>query len=221
MMIQILRDENRDTLAPLCCHRALADLEMAGTTVSDVITSRWEGAIADFASNDMLTATIAFWPSKELLATLAAQSGAYIVTDAEETPVAWRSADGKPPADATRIPADAASFRIRYPWDLLKVHEEVLSGITESRIEGTVREGAHIDGILILGEGSVVLPGVYMEGVTVIGKNCKIGPNCYFRGNTSLGDNCHVGQAVEIKNSILMNKVAAGHLSYIGDSIVG
>ena len=24
MMIQILRDENRDTLAPLCCHRALA-----------------------------------------------------------------------------------------------------------------------------------------------------------------------------------------------------
>ncbi|MCI5799698.1 MAG: hypothetical protein SPK75_03405, partial [Victivallales bacterium] len=107
------------------------------------------------------------------------------------------------------------------PWDLLKVHEEVLSGITESRIEGTVREGAHIDGVLILGEGSVVLPGVYMEGVTVIGRNCKIGPNCYFRGNTSLGDNCHVGQAVEIKNSILMNKVAAGHLSYIGDSIVG
>ena len=81
---------------------------MAGTTVSDVITSRWEGAIADFASNDMLTATIAFWPSKELLATLAAQSGAYIVTDTEETPVAWRSADGKIPADAPRIPADAA-----------------------------------------------------------------------------------------------------------------
>ena len=97
----------------------------------------------------------------------------------------------------------------------------MLSEIKESRIEGTVREGAHIDGILILGEGSVVLPGVYMEGVTVIGKNCKIGPNCYFRGNTSLGDNCHVGQAVEVKNSMLMNKVSAGHLSYIGDSIVG
>ena len=221
MLIQILRNENRETLAPLCCHRSLAELEMAGTDVNDVILSRWEGAVCDFNSSDMITATIAFWPSKALLERLAALPGPYILQDAEQQPLAWRSPTGELPAGAMTIPADDASFRIRYPWDLLRVHEEVLSEITESKISGTVREGAHIDGILILGEGSVVLPGVYMEGVTVIGKNCKIGPNCYFRGNTSLGDNCHVGQAVEVKNSILMKKVSAGHLSYIGDSIVG
>ena len=54
----------------------------------------------------------------------------------------------------------------------------------------------------------------------MIGRDCKIGPNCYIRGTTFIGDKCHVGQAVEIKNSILMDHVAAGHLSYIGDSIV-
>ena len=45
MLIQILRNENRETLAPLCCHRSLAELEMAGTDVNDVILSRWEGAV--------------------------------------------------------------------------------------------------------------------------------------------------------------------------------
>ena len=53
------------------------------------------------------------------------------------------------------------------------------------------------------------------------GKNCKIGPNCYIRGNTAIYDNCHIGQSVEVKNSIFMEGVSAGHLSYIGDSIVG
>jgi bifunctional UDP-N-acetylglucosamine pyrophosphorylase/glucosamine-1-phosphate N-acetyltransferase len=66
----------------------------------------------------------------------------------------------------------------------------------------------------------VILPGVYIEGNAVIGENCKIGPNCYIRGNTSIGDNCHIGQAVEIKNSILQNKVSAGHLAYAGDSVI-
>ncbi|MEG2076939.1 MAG: hypothetical protein RRY34_10585, partial [Victivallaceae bacterium] len=67
---------------------------------------------------------------------------------------------------------------------------------------------------------SVILPGVYIEGNAVIGKNCKIGPNCYIRGNTTIGDNCRIGQAVEVKNSIIMDNVAAAHLAYIGDSVV-
>jgi len=221
MMIFIYRNENRDTLAPLCCKTGLADLKMANTTVNDIMLTHWEGAIGDFSADMILSAPLAYWPSKELLAGLAAKKGKYIVTDRDGNNIAWLNNDQSVPVDAEKIPADDKSFVIQYPWDLLKVHEEVLSEIGESRIEGTVREGAHIDGVLVLGEGSVVLPGVYMEGVTVIGKNCKIGPNCYFRGNTSVGDNCHVGQAVEIKNSILMDKVAAGHLSYIGDSIVG
>lgn len=112
------------------------------------------------------------------------------------------------------------SFLLQYPWDLLQANEILMKGIKED-IRGTVRNNVTIDGTLILGEGSTILPGVYMEGNIIIGKNCKIGPNCYLRGSTAIGDNCHIGQAVEVKNSILMDHVAAGHLTYIGDSIIG
>ena len=113
MLIQVLRNENRDTLAPLCCHRSLAELEMAGTNVNDVILTRWEGAVGDFASTDMLTATIAFWPSKQLLSQLAALPAPWIVADAENQPLAWRSPTGALPENAARIPVDEASFAIR------------------------------------------------------------------------------------------------------------
>ena len=55
----------------------------------------------------------------------------------------------------------------------------------------------------------------------VIGTNCKIGPNCYIRGNTSIGDGCHIGQSVEIKNCVILSKTNVGHLSYVGDSVLG
>lgn len=118
------------------------------------------------------------------------------------------------------MPIDDDSLQIRYPWDLLTLNERLIGDISESRFCGERRENVSIDGNVVLGEGSVLLPGVYIEGNAVIGKNCKIGPNCYIRGNTHIGDDCHIGQAVEIKNSILMNGVSAGHLSYVGDSII-
>jgi UDP-N-acetylglucosamine diphosphorylase / glucose-1-phosphate thymidylyltransferase / UDP-N-acetylgalactosamine diphosphorylase / glucosamine-1-phosphate N-acetyltransferase / galactosamine-1-phosphate N-acetyltransferase len=113
------------------------------------------------------------------------------------------------------------SFLIRHSWDLLRANEQYLSSLNEPDIEGDVHAQAVIDGIVRIGEGTRILPGVVIEGNVVIGKNCKIGPNCYLRGNTSIGDGCHVGNAVEIKNSILLSKTNVGHLSYVGDSILG
>ena len=110
---------------------------------------------------------------------------------------------------------------IRYPWDLLRANELYVAGLTESRIEGEVHPLAVIEGVLHLGKGSRILPGVFIEGNVVIGENCKIGPNCYIRGNTSIGDNCHIGQSVEIKNCVILSRSNVGHLSYIGDSILG
>ncbi len=115
---------------------------------------------------------------------------------------------------------DSESVRIRFPWDLLRINERLVGALEHDEIAGTVREGVVVDGHIVLGKGSVLLPGVYIEGNAVIGENCKIGPNCYIRGNTSVGDKCHIGQAVEIKNSLFFDHVSAGHLSYFGDSVV-
>ena len=108
-------------------------------------------------------------------------------------------------------------FKIIYPWQLLDLHAEILSFFTKTENPGA----AQVDGVLIVGKGSRILPGVYVEGVVMIGKDCKIGPNCYLRGSTSVGHGCHVGQGVELKNSIVGDHTAIGHLSYVGDSILG
>ncbi len=127
----------------------------------------------------------------------------------------------KGPPMAALMEASTDSFLIKYSWDLLRVNELVLSSLTESAHQGTVHSAAHVDGILITGPDTRILPGVYVEGRVVIGANCKIGPNCYLRGSTTIGDGCHVGQSVEIKNSILGHGTSVGHLSYVGDSILG
>lgn len=108
-----------------------------------------------------------------------------------------------------------------YPWDLLNANEVMIQEIKESKIEGVVEEGAVIKGIAVIGKGTVVKSGAYIEGPVVIGDNCAIGPNCYIRGSTSIGNNCKIGNAVEIKNSIIMDNTHVGHLSYFGDSVIG
>lgn len=111
------------------------------------------------------------------------------------------------------------SFSPKLPWDLLDINAEIMANITEWSGIDTIQMDE--DAQVIVGEGTKILPGVFIEGKVIIGKNCKIGPNCYLRGSTTIGDNCHVGQGVEVKNSILCHGVAVGHLSYVGDSIVG
>jgi UDP-N-acetylglucosamine diphosphorylase/glucosamine-1-phosphate N-acetyltransferase len=106
------------------------------------------------------------------------------------------------------------------PWDLLEANQQVLSQIS-SRINGTVEEGAVIKGNCIIESGAVVKSGAYIEGPAYIGENAVIGPNCYIRAYTSLGKNVRIGNAVEIKNCIIMDNTHVGHLSYVGDSIIG
>ncbi len=113
------------------------------------------------------------------------------------------------------------SFEIKYAWDLLKINETLISGISQNVIIGSVHPNAVVEGIIHVGAGTKILPGVFIEGNVIIGANSKIGPNCYIRGNTFIGDNCHIGQSVEIKNCLIMDKTNVGHLSYVGDSILG
>lgn len=106
------------------------------------------------------------------------------------------------------------------PWELLDVNS-LLIGDIKTHIKGKIESGVTINGNLYLDEGSVILSGVYIEGNVYIGKNCDIGPNSYIRGNTYFGDNVHVGNAVEIKNSVVMENTNISHLSYVGDSVIG
>ncbi len=109
---------------------------------------------------------------------------------------------------------------IGYPWDLLKANEHLLKDLKGS-CEGIVEPNATIKGEVVIGKGALIRNGSYIEGPVVIGENCDIGPNCYIRPSTALGNNVRIGNAVEIKNTIVMASTHIGHLSYVGDSVIG
>ncbi len=54
-----------------------------------------------------------------------------------------------------------------------------------------------------------------------IGEGSTIGPFARIRPETVLNKNVHIGNFVEVKKSTLGNGTKCGHLSYLGDSVIG
>jgi bifunctional UDP-N-acetylglucosamine pyrophosphorylase/glucosamine-1-phosphate N-acetyltransferase len=92
---------------------------------------------------------------------------------------------------------------ISYPWNILDANKFILDEFGSQIENCKIRDGAVIEEPVAIGDGSV------------------IGPNCFIRKYSTIGKNCKIGQAVEIKNSIVMNNTYVSHLSYVGDSIIG
>ena len=106
------------------------------------------------------------------------------------------------------------------PWDLLEANK-MIQGQQKGKIEGTVEDGAMIKGEVVIKRGAFIKSGAYIEGPAIIGEDSVIGPNCYIRAHTAIGNNVKIENAVEIKNCIIMDDTNIGHLSYVGDSIIG
>jgi len=106
------------------------------------------------------------------------------------------------------------------PWDLLEANRWALMG-KEHKVYGLIENDAHLIGPVTVKETARIRSGVYVEGPAFIDEGSDIGPNCYIRPHSSIGKKVRIGNACEIKNSIIMDKVHIGHLSYVGDSIIG
>jgi len=213
---------------PLTCTRPLGACAVAGHTVRVC----QEQALAQAGLETAPSGTQAegpglylagdAWVEATVLRQFAGEQAPKVLKSAAGTVLAWLHDRPITPTNASVMRAAAASaFPLVYPWDLLRLNEWLVGGLQADDIRGQVSPRAEIEGHLVLGEDSRILPGVFIEGNVVIGRHCKIGPNAYLRGCTAIGDGCHIGQAVEIKNSIVMDDVWIGHLSYCGDSIVG
>ena len=111
-------------------------------------------------------------------------------------------------------------FDVGRPWDLLDANVWALKRM-DHKVLGTIEQGAHLIGPVTVAESARIRSGAYIEGPVFIDEEVDIGPNCYIRSGTSLGKKVRVGNACEIKNSIIMDGTHAGHLSYVGDSILG
>ena len=191
-----------ESLQPLTCGRELGDCLVAGMTFRELQASMRR----ELVGGEAIVLAENVWIAPETLMCLLEADPPTLVMGDEVVARGSGSSD-------ERVYVSDSGVLVCYPWDLLTLQERVLERLTESRIEGDLHARATVDGIVVLGEGSRVLPGVYIEGVAVIGRDCKIGPNAYLRGMHMIGDGCHIGQAVEVKNSILYHNTAMGHLS--------
>lgn len=70
-------------------------------------------------------------------------------------------------------------------------------------------------------KGTLLEAGATIKNHTFIEKNCEIRQGAYLRGFAYIGEQSVIGHTTEIKNSIFVKHVEAGHFSYIGDTIVG
>jgi bifunctional UDP-N-acetylglucosamine pyrophosphorylase/glucosamine-1-phosphate N-acetyltransferase len=111
-------------------------------------------------------------------------------------------------------------FDVGRPWDLLDANVWALKRMNP-QVLGTIEQGAHIVGPVSVAKSARIRSGAYIEGPSFIDEECDVGPNCYIRPGTSLGKKVRVGNACEIKNCIIMDGTHVGHLSYIGDSVLG
>jgi bifunctional UDP-N-acetylglucosamine pyrophosphorylase/glucosamine-1-phosphate N-acetyltransferase len=110
-------------------------------------------------------------------------------------------------------------IEMSYPWDLLRANAFLMQDLYTS-IDGTVEEGAHLHGEVVVREGARVRSGAYVQGPVIIDEGADVGPHCYIRGSTYIGRNCRVGASVEVKNTVLMDGSNIPHLNYVGDSVI-
>jgi UDP-N-acetylglucosamine diphosphorylase / glucose-1-phosphate thymidylyltransferase / UDP-N-acetylgalactosamine diphosphorylase / glucosamine-1-phosphate N-acetyltransferase / galactosamine-1-phosphate N-acetyltransferase len=88
-------------------------------------------------------------------------------------------------------------------------------------IKGSVDESAKLIGRVYVAEGAEVGPGVLIEGPAFIGPDSEVRHTAFIRGPVYVGRGCVVGHATEVKASCFFDEAKAGHLSYVGDSLLG
>ena len=99
-----------------------------------------------------------------------------------------------------------------------------------------ILQGTIIRGDTEIGENCVIGPNCLIENCkigcgtvlnsiqaydSVIEDNVKIGPFVHLRPNSHIKSGVKIGDFVEVKNSVIGEKTAVSHLTYIGDSDVG
>ena len=93
-----------------------------------------------------------------------------------------------------------------------------------------------LEGATQIGEGCVIGPCARLVDTTVgdrstiissqivectIGRGVRIGPFANLRPGCRIADGAKIGDFVELKNSVIGERVSAAHLSYLGDADVG
>ncbi len=157
--------------------------------------------------------------------------------------IALWSEEGKAP----KVSIEAASGTLlRWPWDLIRLQAEAISGNLETlgpgRLHGEVDHRAHLisddnihvaagaevaagavidasGGPVILGEQSRVMPGAVIAGPAAIGPKSLVRAGAKLYGPLSVGPVCRLGG--EIEGCVFIGFSNKQHDGFLGHSLVG
>jgi acetyltransferase-like isoleucine patch superfamily enzyme len=225
MQATLLPPRNPAFCAPITSNRDLGSCLIANVPMRELLSADLRRAglqlveAAD-ACERTLRIPLDNWIELGALLLLGRNPASARLIDSEGNTLAWKGCDD-PQRCTEKIVTAADCFPVTYPWDLLRMNEEVLALMDETALLGEVHPLATLNGTIRLGNGSKILPGTVIEGPVLIGPNSEIGPNAFIRGATSIGANCFVGNGAEVKNSIIYNNTYISRQCYVGDSIIG
>lgn len=97
------------------------------------------------------------------------------------------------------VKTDALWSDAVYPWDLLRVHADVLHG---SKPAPPARPGVHAEPPVLVAGDAVVSPGTTLGAGTCVGANAWIGPQCVLE-NCVLYDDVQIGAGSILRNTIV------------------
>lgn len=225
MQATLIPPRNPALCAPITSNRDLGACLIANLPMKELLEAELKAAgfqLVDPIEAESRTLRIPLdnWIEVGALLILGSNPNSTRLQDSEGNLLAWKGT-ADPNDCLSEIVTDANCFPIIYPWDLLRMNEEVLALMDESSLLGDISPLASLSGCIRLANGSRILPGTVIEGPVVIGPNSLIGPNAYIRGATSIGANCYVGNGAEVKNSIIYNNTYISRQCYVGDSIIG
>ncbi len=225
MQATLLPPRNPAYCAPITSNRELGACLIANLPMRELISAELRRAGLQLvepadACDRTLRIPLDNWIELGALLLLGRNPNSACLMDSDGHTLAWKGA-AKAEDCQEKIVTDAECFPINYPWDLLRMNEEVLALMDETSLHGEVSPLATLNGCVRVGAGTRILPGTVIEGPVVIGPNSQIGPNALIRGATSIGANCFVGNGAEVKNSIVYNNSYISRQCYVGDSIIG
>ena len=225
MQATLLPPQNAVLCAPITANRDLGSCLIANVPMIDLLSaeltrSGFQLVEPSEAGSRTIRIPIDTWLELGSILMLGRNEKSARLCDSDGVVLAWKGFDKAEDCEE-ELRTEAGCFPIVYPWDLLRMNEEVVSLMDESSLLGEVSPLATVSGCVRLGNGSRILSGTVIEGPVVIGANTQIGPNALVRGATSIGSDCYIGQGVEIKNSIIYPHTYVSRHCYVGDSVIG
>lgn len=123
-----------------------------------------------------------------------------------------------------------------YPWEVITFNQEILKANLEvlkkgyEEIKPGVFAGQDVEiaketvfdpaeGLILIGEGTKILPFVYLKGPLYLGKNCLIKEFTFLKDSSCVGEVCKIGGEVEA--SIFQGYANKQHYGFLGHSYLG